>query len=701
MGLTVQSTGTSTAETDVIIQKKHSSDCILALAGNPNVGKSTVFNALTGLRQHTGNWPGKTVTNARGTFSYHNKDYILVDLPGTYSLVSHSREEEVARDFLYSRVPDGVLVVCDATCMERNLNLVLQILEITSKVVVCINLMDEARKKKIHINLDALSQQLGVPVVGISAKTEEGFPELLSKMEAVCQQTDATPRIIPYPEPLETAILELEMELCVHSVETPRFFAMKLLTEDVENLKSLPVFQKLLETPKIHTAQTEIKQKYLNGEPLLSDVVTEAVVKQGEELYQKNVTLNNKNYWQKDRKLDRILTNRFTGIPVMLLLLAGIFWLTITGANYPSELLSSGFRYLEELLVSLSVRIGLPQWLYEMLFCGVFRVVGWITSVMLPPMAIFFPLFTLLEDLGYLPRIAFNLDHIFQKCNACGKQALTMCMGFGCNAAGVVGARIIDSKRERLIAILTNSLVPCNGRFPLLIALITMFFTAMSPASAYLGTLYLLLVVILGILMTFLVSFLLSKTLLKGQPSSFTLELPPYRKPRIGKILIRSLLDRTLFVLGRALMIAAPAGLLIWLCANVTVGNATVLSHLCNLFDAVGKGLGMDGVILIGFLLGLPANEIVLPIIMMAYLATGSLSEAQNLTNVKTLLIQNGWTHVTALCTAVFCLFHWPCSTTLMTIKKETGSFRWTALAAIIPTLIGCILCFIIAAIFT
>ena len=429
MGLTVQSTGISTNTADFSITKKNPSDCIVALAGNPNVGKSTIFNALTGLRQHTGNWPGKTVTNARGVFSHRKKEYILVDLPGTYSLISHSKEEEVTRDFLYSKTADAVLVVCDATCMERNLNLVLQILEVTSKVVVCINLMDEAHKKKIKINIKALSQQLGVPVVPISAKTKNGFPDLLEAIEAVCKKTTSVPRKIPYPPQLEKAIEELSDVMDKTVTDSPRFYATKLLTSDEDFLTSSPLFHKLSEDVKIHKARQEIIEKYLQNEAkTLSDIVTETMIQQGEEIYQKTVTLQNQSYFQKDRKIDYFLTNRITGIPVMVLLLAVIFWITLVGANYPSEVLSAGFGYIEELLVTFSIHMGLPEWLYQMLFCGVFRVVGWIISVMLPPMAIFFPLFTLLEDLGYLPRIAFNLDHIFRKCNACGKQALTMCI---------------------------------------------------------------------------------------------------------------------------------------------------------------------------------------------------------------------------------------------------------------------------------
>lgn len=683
----------ASAASDFIVQTKSDNDLIIGLAGNPNVGKSTVFNALTGMHQHTGNWPGKTVTNARGVCTYHNRNYILVDIPGTYSLLSHSPEEEAARDFLCYGNPDGVIVVCDATCLERNLNLVLQILEITHRVVVCVNLMDEANKKKIRIDTDALSQKLGVPVVTTSAKNKTGLPNLMETLERMLQHPSESAYCVTYPDPIEEAISALATYLPGDTLRYTRQRARKLLEDEV--------------LPLEFSNDAGISTAFLHAKSLLRshnftqntyrDTVATALVTQGEQIARDVVTFEDENYEKRDRIIDRLLTGKLTGIPLMLLLFAGIFWLTITGANYPSQLLSSLFSHGEQLLFAGCVSIGLPPWLCSLLCAGIFRVVGWIVSVMLPPMAIFFPLFTLLEDLGYLPRIAFNLDKAFQCCKACGKQALTMCMGFGCNAVGVVGCRIIDSPRERLLAILTNSFVPCNGRFPTLIAMISMFFAITSPYSSLWQAFCLTLTVTAGIGMTFAVSYLLSKTLLRGHPSSFTLELPPYRKPKIGKILIRSMLDRTVFVLGRALAVAAPAGLVLWLCANVEIGSQTILSYLSGWFDPFARWFGLDGVILTAFLLGLPANEIVIPIMLMAYLSHGSLTDASDLLSLKQILLQNGWTQITALCTMVFSLFHWPCSTTLITIKKETNSVKWTVISALLPTVIGFFICFVIA----
>ena len=595
----------------------------VALAGNPNVGKSTLFNALTGLRQHTGNWAGKTVATARGEYSCGGREYQLIDLPGTYSLAAHSQEEAVARDYIESGQADGVVVVCDATCLERNLILVLQVLELTGKVLVCVNLMDEAKRLGIEVDLPALSRRLGVPVVGTAGARQDGLDDL---KEAIARLVgEDAPAAQPERPPGERVTL------------AERYAAQVVRSQAADRLR-------------------------------------------------------------RQRRLDRLLTSKATGIPLMLLLLGAVVWLTVAGANLPSALLTELFARLGAVLEGwLSAA---PEWLRGLLLDGVYRVTAWVVAVMLPPMAIFFPLFTLLEDLGYLPRVAFVMDHAFQKCRTCGKQCLTMCMSLGCNACGVTGCRIIDSPRERLIAILTSSLVPCNGKFPTLIALITIFFVggrtgllaSLEGAALLLGTL------VLGVAGTLACSRLLSATVLRGAPSSFALELPPFRKPRVGQVIVRSLLDRTLFVLGRAVSVAAPAGALIWVMANVTVGDVSLLARFTGFLDPFARLFGLDGVILMAFLLGWPANEIVLPVMLMAYLAEGSLVEFEDLAALGALLTQHGWTWVTAVCAMLFSLFHWPCSTTCLTIYKETGSVGWTALAVALPTALGLGLCLAVAA---
>ena len=707
MGLTSASTGKKALDQGPGIQRRPG-ERVIALAGNPNVGKSSVFNALTKMRQHTGNWAGKTVTNAQGRCRHHGIGYLLVDLPGTYSLLAHSAEEAVARDFICFGEPDALVVVCDATCLERNLILALQGMELTSRVVICVNLMDEAEKKGIRIQAELLEQELGVPVVLVSARKGKGLEQLMDQVERVCQQPSGN---IPlrYPKAVEERLEELIPYLTQAEGFTglpARWLAMKLLCGDQLLVESLQrekgVF--LLGQPgvleKLGTIKAELEREEISQEKI-GDLVSASAVLRAEEVCGESVQGGSAIGVQKDRRWDQWLTSRWAGGLVMIALLALIFWITITGANIPSQWLSSLFEGLQWEASEALIALHAPVWLRGLLVDGILKVLGWVVSVMLPPMAIFFPLFTLLEDIGYLPRVAFTLDHCFKKCGTCGKQALTIAMGFGCNAAAVTGARIIDSPRERLIAILTNSFVPCNGRLPMLISMITMFFLGSwtGTFSTLWAALMLTALILLGLGLTFLCSALLSKTVLKGIPSAFTLELPPYRTPQVGQIIVRSVFDRTLFVLGRAAMVAAPAGLVIWVLANVQAGGQSLLLWCTQFLDPLGRLVGMDGVILMAFLLGFPANEIVVPLILMCYLSTGNLVELENLEQLRALLTSHGWNWVTALCVMLFGLFHWPCSTTCLTIRKETGSWKWTLGAVFLPTVLGFVLCGLVAAV--
>lgn len=698
MGLTNKSTGKNIYEKNLKIERNDNTK-VIALAGNPNVGKSTVFNQLTGLNQHTGNWPGKTVSNAMGNYTYNNNKFTLVDIPGTYSLMANSVEEEIARDFICFGNPDVTVVIVDATCLERNLNLVLQTLEITNKVILCVNLMDEANRKNIKIDLEKLEKLLGIPVVGCSANKGKGLDELKERIYKIAFDIEKTKPInITYEEKLENSIKQIEpiIKKIINNTLNSRWLALKLidnnesLINSINNYLNLDLNNHLLLKQELEN----IKQDFDNN---LRDNIVTNLVKKAEQISSKVVTIEN-NKIDKTRKIDKYLTSKLYGIPIMIALLGLIFYITIIGANIPSQLLANFLFTIQEYLSSFILNLNIPTWIHDLLVLGVFKTVAWVVSVMLPPMAIFFPLFTLLEDLGYLPRIAFNLDKLFKKCSACGKQALTMCMGFGCNAAGVIGCRIIDSPRERLIAIITNNFVPCNGRFPTLIAIITMFFTGIiaSPFQPIFSTILLTTVILIGIIMTLFVSKLLSKTILKGIPSTFTLELPPYRKPQIGRIIIRSIFDRTIFVLGRAIAVAIPAGLVIWIMANIKIGNISILTHSANFFDPLAKMIGLDGYIFMAFILGFPANEIVIPIIIMSYMATGSITDISDLSELKNLLVNNGWTWVTAICVMLFSLMHWPCGTTCLTIKKETKSFKWTLISIIVPTIIGILSCFVV-----
>ena len=682
----------------------------VALAGNPNVGKSTVFNALTGMKQHTGNWAGKTVGCAEGRFLLGDKECILTDIPGTYSLSSHSPEEEIARDHICFEAPDAVIVVCDATALERNLNLALQILELNRCVVLCVNLLDEARKKGFETDLELLSARMGIRVAGCVARDKKGLDSVLRALRETVDKPP-TPISVDYGETVESMISDLisviDGEIGSNCPISKRFLALRLIemyaSEDKAAISSFFARAEAYTGTDLSQKETILKSLELTFQKYnaIDDEIEKALFSAGSMLAEeisRDVCTQKPGFRgnSKDRAVDKILTGKISAYPIMLLLLACILWITVSGANLISNLLSLPLGHFGMLLRSfLSSRV--PTWLCGLLCDGVYTVLSYVVSVMLPPMAIFFPLFTILEDSGYLPRIAFNLDAPFAKCKSCGKQALTMCMGFGCNAVGVTGCRIIDSPRERMIATLTNSLVPCNGRFPLLVSLITVFFISGNGAfSGIAASLLLTMWIMIAILMTFLVSSILSHTILKGMPSSFTLELPPYRSPQIGKVIIRSILDRTVFVLGRAIISAIPAGIIIWITANLYIGELSLLRHAVSLIDPAARLIGLDGVILIAFILGFPANEIVIPIMVMAYMQSGVISGASSLAELENLLIANGWTPITAICVMIFSLMHWPCATTLLTIKKETGSLKWTLAAIVIPTVLGVIFCMVV-----
>lgn len=608
----------------------------VALAGNPNVGKSTVFNALTGSRQHTGNWSGKTVACAEGRL--RGGGLTLTDLPGTYSLRAHSEEERAAREFLVSGQACAVVLVADAGCLERSLILVLQVLEVQKNAILCLNLMDEAAKKGVEIDVAALKRELGIPVIPCAARQGKGLHELEAAIRrAAAGENETHPTAIRYPAMDED------------------------LTEEQRD-----------------------------------DIATAAAALRAEEIALTCVRQPECACARDDRADDVILSRRF-GVPLMLLLLAGVFYITLFGANVPSEWLSTHLLALGTPFAGALAKLGLPPFFVSMLTDGLWRVLATVVSVMLPPMAIFFPLFTLLEDAGYLPRVAFQLDHAFQCARASGKQSLTMCMGFGCNACGVTGCRIIDSPRERLIAILTNSFAPCNGRFPLLIFLCSVFFAGSTAGGALLLTG----VIAASVGLTLLVSRILSATVLRGEAVSFALELPPYRMPQIGRVIVRSVRDRTLFVLARAAAVAAPAGVLIWILANVQIGNTAILSHITAFLDPAARVFGIDGVILLAFILGFPANELVMPLIVMGYLSSGTIASGVDFASFRALLLANGWTVQTALCTLVLTVAHAPCSTTCLTILRETRSAKWTLAAVLIPAGIGLALCILIHCMFT
>ena len=615
-------------------------DYKITLAGNPNVGKSTIFNQLTGLKQHTGNWTGKTVECSSGSYIYNDKKFKVTDLPGTYSINAFSEEERLAKEFLLKEETDCIVIVADSNILERNLVLALQILSFKSKAVLCLNLSDEADKNGIHIDVDELSLNLGIPVVCTSAVKRNSLKQLK----------------------------ETVFDVCSGKIKCFR------VNRNFENINIFDEDNRENNTFALANLSKEICSKVISKNKK-SQVVS------------------------RNRKLDKILTSKITGIPIMLLLFGLLFWITAVGANYPSEWLSSLFAVFKENLYTLFEYFKMPEFFTGLIIDGVYTTLTWVVSVMLPPMAIFFPLFSIIEDSGYLPRIAFNLDRFFSKFGAHGKQSLTMAMGIGCNACGVTGCRIIESPQEKKIAILTNNFMPCNGRIPMLIALIIMFFAGSGFGffSSVKVAVILLSIIVMCVIMTLAVSKILSMTVAKGESSSFVLELPPYRKPQIIKTIIRSILDRTVFVLARAIAVAAPAGAIIWLVANIYIGDKSVLAYCTEFFDPFGRLIGVDGVIIMAFILGFPANETVIPIIIMSYMSGGTLVEYSSYEQLLNLFTLNGWNVITAVCTAILCVLHYPCSTTCITIYKETKSLKLTLLSMAIPTLIGIVLCFIIA----
>ncbi|MBN2469835.1 MAG: ferrous iron transport protein B [Anaerolineae bacterium] len=695
-------------------------DYVIALAGNPNTGKSTVFNAVTGLRQHTGNWPGKTVSRAEGGFMYGDQRYKIVDLPGTYSLLATSLDEEIARDFVLFGKPDVTVIVVDATRLERNLNLVLQVLEITDRVVVCLNLMDEARRHGLQVDDRRLARDLGVPIVPTAARQGEGLKALLKAIADVATgQTVCRPhRLSSEPPRLRHAVAQLTtaIQTAYPNLPNARWLAFRLLDGDQRIAEAIQAGE-FTEGEAEEAAQGPPADAILElAQSLRWDVgqdfrehLVEAIYTDAARLADRAITLPDKKpRFDLDRTIDRVVTSRRWGIPIMLALLALVFWLTIAGANVPSAALDSLLiGSVHPLLKDFAARIGMPWWLDGLLIDGIYLATAWVIAVMLPPMAIFFPLFTLLEDLGYLPRVAFNLDSAYKRVGAHGKQALSMTMGFGCNAAGVIATRIIDSPRERLIAIITNNFSLCNGRWPTQILIATIFIGSLAPPylAGLISALSVIAVAVLGIVLSLVVSWGLSRTWLRGEVSTFSLELPPYRPPRVLQTIYTSLIDRTIFVLWRAVVFAMPAGAVIWLSANLTIDGVSIAEHLINLLNPFGLLLGLNGVILVAYIVAIPANEIVIPTILMLTVlftganmgaGTGVMFELESASDTYALLQAGGWTLLTAINLMLFSLLHNPCSTTIYTIYKETGSARWATVSALLPLGMGFLLTFTI-----
>ncbi len=678
----------------------------VALAGNPNVGKSTLFNTLTGMHRHTGNWAGKTVDTAVSDVKGKNAVYSIADIPGTYSLLSHSKEEEIARNYICFGGAEITAVVCDATSLERGIALALQVGEVAERVVLCVNLIDEAERLGMKLDLERLSGLLGIPVVATVARKKRSASRFVEMLDRVAEDNKPTGCITPdYPNRILYSAYMVEKALEKYNLKNSLWTAMRLIEGDaslaLEIAKNTQVDLNDAELcESIERARDYLSEFGIDSEGYKDETVG-SIMKKSAEIAEAVTKKTDKGRFARSERLDKILTGKYTAFPIMLLMLALVFYITLSLANYPSELLSRMFGFIGNKLILLFELVGAPVWLSDMLINGIYGTLAEVVSVMLPPMAIFFPFFTILENSGYLPRVAYNLDRPFACSGACGKQALTMCMGLGCNAVGISGARIIDSKRERLLAILTNNFIPCNGRLPMLITVISIVFIYVTGrVNSFLVALSLMGFIVFAVGVTFLVTKLLSLTLLKGEKSSFVLELPPYRRPEFLRVIFRSLADRTLKVLLRAIAFTAPMGLVIYLLSYVKLNDVNIVLHIANFLDPVGKFMGLDGVILLAFILGLPANEIVIPLILMIYTSSGTLPSEGGLSHMADVFLANGWNAKTALCTATFAVFHFPCATSLITAYKETKSKKYTALAFLIPTAVGVLLCSLINLVF-
>jgi ferrous iron transport protein B len=674
----------------------------VGMAGNPNVGKSAIFNALTGSRQHVGNWPGKTIERAEGTFFHEGREVHLVDLPGTYSLAAQSPEEVIARDYIISEEPDVVVNVVDATRLERNLNLTLQILELTDRVVVALNLMDELRRQGWEIDVKALEAELGVPVVPTVATEGIGLPELAEALAEMGEgRLPARPASVNYGLTIEGHVQSLAADLASLGIDgRRRWLALRLLEDDpeiVEAFRQGDLTAYGLEADEIPQSSSAdaleviLRRAVRLREGTRPDAKVEIVRRRFEladDVVQQTVRRLRPMEETLTERVDRVITHRVWSWPLMLGMLVVVLWVTIQGANVPSTMLETAFGWLAEGARELLVRLGSPWWVVGSLVDGLIVSTSTVVAVMLPPMVIFFTAFNLLEDIGLIPRVAFNLDRLMRAVGSEGKQTLVAMMSFGCNVTGVLTCRIMENEKDRIVTIITSPLILCNGRFGAGLALIILFFgtRALPVTLVYLA---------MSVGAMLLATWALNRFFFRQEPGGFVMELPPYRKPKWGQVIRRTLVQQVGHTMGRAVMIAAPATLLIWLLGNFPPGapfEHTAIGYLVAALSPLGRPLGLTGEMLAALLFTLPAKEIVVSSLAMTYGLQTTLANSQAILDY----LAQTWTPLVAFSFITFYMLYLPCLVTVWATWKETRSIRWTLTSLLVSLLTAIVITLIV-----